>query len=316
MGYNYYKHNSLVVPQGESNQQLHKANSNIKTAGIVDLNNHNGLSTDIVDYQAVNTLFNTYSTGASLTTLNNGLKGITGLSGAKVWGTPQRYDAFESLEAVTASPAGQLTQAGVFDKSLFDNPSTYPIQPSNFPGCTKGCLWYAISIWRNAATFGAPSFIGTIYLNFREYPATGSNSLRELHYPAQSRAVEAFIVYGEYEEQTYPTSEHLPNGYEVTYNDTSARYMLSSEAHPGPNGYVTFSPTYARISQQDGIWGYKTSTPIDGHKWGLGTYSGSTLSFGIQNLNSSDSTVNDIYWGKKYYSNVSTLRVLLWTVTT
>jgi len=313
MSYNYYKNNAFFDSGGIAEDVRNKSLDSNKSSGVTDLSTPSPSMTYDIDYEAVNAAFNPYTTATfNYTTAANALKNISGLSGAKVWGTPAYNAAFEGLAGVTPSQVG-VTAGGQFEKNMFDNPSTYPIQPSNFPGLTKGCLWYAMSIWVPGPAAQSPGHLGTVYINFPDIKADGTNSVKDLLYPVYSRRVEAFVVYGSHLETS--TSIQVPSGYTAAFTDPEASWMLSSESNVSSNGYYWPASTYYRMSANDGVWGFKSSSYLDGHGYGSLTSGGNFESFGIQNFGSTDSSVNDVYWGD--FVKVTThYKILLWTVTT
>ena len=313
MSYNYFKNNAFLNSGGIGTNTNYKSLDAIKSSGVTDLSAPSPQMLYDVDYEAVNTLFNTYEHTTAQSTITAGLKNA--ISGAKVWATPIYNAAFENLVGVQTTTHGDLQSNGQFERNVIDNESSNPIQPSNFPGLTKGCLWFAMSYWSPGNTQGAPTHIGTIYMNFPDLPATGSNGIRSLLYPLYSKRVEAFIVYGEYLEQN---NSQFENGYTETYTHPNSKWYLSSEAYAiGSSGYYSASPTFHRISQQDGIWGFKTESQINGHDGhNLTANAGATKSYGVQNYNSSDSSVDDLFWGTFNKLNNQNWRANIWTVTT
>ena len=312
MSYNYYKNNAFFDGGGIADASRTKSLDSIKSSGVTDLSMPSPSMSYDIDYEAVNTLFNTYTTSNfAYTTAGSALKNISGLSGAKVWATPTYNAAFETLLGVARSPVG-VTAGGQFEKNMFDNPSSYPIQPSNFPGLTKGCVWYAMSIWVPGNTQGAPCYMGTVYINFPDIKADGTNSLKDLFYPVYSKRVEAFVVYGEY--MAANTTTDFSDGHTRAFTDPEASWMMSSESSPSSNGYFNPGGTVYKMSANDGVWGFKSSSYLDGHGYGSLT-SGTTFdSFGIQNVNSIDVSVDDVYWGD-FVKATSNFRTILWTVT-
>ena len=312
MSYNYFKNNAFLNSGGSETAVNYKSLDAIKSSGVTDLSAPSPQMLYDVDYEAVNTLFNTYDQNTAQSTVTAGLKNA--ISGAKVWATPVYNAAFENLVGTTTTTHGDLQNTGEFERNVIDNETSNPIQPSNFPGLTKGCLWFAMSFWAPGSTFGAPTHFGTIYMNFPELQATGSNGIRSLLYPIYNRRVEAFIVYGNYHAGNLNTFE---NGYTETYSDVNSRWCLSTAAYSiGNSGYYFPTAGVFRISANDGIWGFKTNSSINGHDGtNLSSFSGSTKSFGIQNYNSNDSSVDDLYWGVHVKASTS-LRGVIWTVTT
>jgi hypothetical protein len=302
MPYNRYRNKSYI----ESNSRL----EDNRFAGVKDLDSKLTDSGSIdIDFEGINTEFNSYtSTNMPFQYFQSGLKGVQ--SDAAIWAMPTASGSFESLVGLAAN--GNLTSPARYDKSVFDFPSTYSIKPSNFPGLTKGCLWYAISLWHNVGTTNSSTieFLGTCYINYREHKATGSNGLRDLFAPTMFRPTEAYVVHG--------TGSHHPNFFSESFVDSRAGTYFSSEQSPGDNGYYSS----AGFSLSDGIWGYRAGTfPLDGasvNGFNL-TSTGGTYGqqcFGIQNYNSTDSTVNDIFWGDtvKYNSLAGGFRCMIWTV--
>jgi len=313
MSYNYFKNNAFLNSGGISSSANNKSLDAIKSSGVSDLSAPSPQMLYDIDYEAVNTLFNTYDHNTSQSTITAGLKNA--ISGAKVWATPINNAAFENLVGTTTTTHGDLQTNGQFERNVIDNESSNPIQPSNFPGLTKGCLWFAMSFWAPGNSSGAPGHLGTIYMNFPDLPATGSNGIKSLLYPMYSKRVEAFIVYGQYLESN---NSQYENGYTETYSSPVARWYISSEAYNyGSTGYYTQSGPSYRISNNDGIWGFRTDGTVNGHDGSnLSTYQGAGKSFGVQNYNSNDASVDDVYWGTFTKSSNTFWRANIWTVTT
>lgn len=316
MSYNYFKNNAFLNSGGTQNNVAYKSLDAIKSSGVSDLSAPSPPMQYDIDYEAVNTLFDTYNTSTSMSTVTAGLKNA--ISGAKVWGTPVYNAAFENLNGVTTAPPGNLQSTGQFEKTLFDSPSSYPIQPSNFPGLTKGCIWFAMSFWVPGSAYGAPDHIGTIYMNFPDLAADGNRGVNSFFWPLMSKRVEAFVVYGNYLDGNGYAPEK-PSGYTESYTDPNTYWYLSSEAYTSSDtdGYHSYGINDHKISAQDGVWGFRTGNRINGHDGSqLSSYSGSNKSFGVQNYNSSDGSVDDVYWGEYFKSSTQFWRGVLWTVTT
>ena len=302
MPYNRYRNKSYI----ESNSRL----EDNRFAGVKDLDSKLTDSGSVdIDFEGINTQFNAYtSTNMPFQYFQSGLKGVQ--SDAVIWAMPTSTNSFETLAGLTAS--GNLTSAGKYDRSVFDSPGTYSIKPSNFPGLTKGCLWYAISLWHNVGTANSSTieFLGTCYINYREHKATGSNGLSELFAPTMFRPTEAYVVHG--------TGSHHPNFFSESFVDPRAGTYFSSEQTPSANGYYSTSA----FSLSDGIWGYRAGkNALDGanvNGYNLSSTSGTygQQCFGIQNYNSTDSSVDDAYWGDTFKQNNSFggLRCMIWTV--
>ena len=281
--------------------------------GIVDLNTKMIERPHLnIDWSGINDLLDSYTSNATTTaTIQAGLDSLIPSSQgtAKIWATPVPGNAFENLAGVTAN--GAITADGKFDISQFDNPGTYSIKPSNFPECTPGCLWYAMSIYKQSGMpSGQMGYMGTCYINFRQQRATGSNGLTELFSPMMLRPIEAFVTHG-------TASYGKPAGLSETFNDPRAGTYFSTDQRPTANGYHSTS----KFSYNDGIWGYRELRALDGHgETGAflaqvsSTYGGET--FGIQNYASSDSTAHDIFWSGAFSMTYGddNLRCFLWTV--
>lgn len=309
MSYNRYRSKSAIVSGSRVEDN--------RFSGVVDLDaklkdgpqytNSDGNAG--LDYIAITTQFNSLNSAyMPHQYFQTNLRQYAGVSDATVWAHPGATSNFETLTGTAAN--GNLTTANKFDTSQFDNPGTYSIRPSSFPGLTGGCLWYAMSMW-TVSSFSM-SHLGTVFLNFRTIKATGSNGLSSLFAPTMFRPTEAFVVHG--------SGSNKPNLYQERHVDPRAGTYFSSEADPGPNGYHTSTST--KMSLSDGIWGYRAgSKRLDGsgeNGFNLGSQS-ATLgqkTYGITNFNSTDSSANDIFWGDTVYYNQSSLRCLLWTVYT
>lgn len=309
MPYNRYRSKCNIV----SNSRV----ENNRYLGVTDLNSKlkdgpqvtNSTGGPGLDYIQITTNFNGLTSAfMPFQYFQTNLRSNAGLSNATVWAHPGATNNFETLAGIAAN--GNLTTANKFDTSQFDNPGTYSIRPSAFPGLTGGCLWYAMSVW-TVSSF-TTSHLGTVFLNFRTIKATGSNGLSDLFAPAMFRPTEAFVVHG--------SGSNKDNFYTERHVDPRAGTYFSSEAAAGSNGYATSTSGGPIMSLSDGVWGYRAgSIALDGS----GENGGALLPmsgtfgqkcYGIQNYNSTDSSANEIYWGDQVFYDQSSFRFLLWTV--
>ena len=204
--------------------------------------------------------------------------------------------------------------------AIFDNPSTWSIVPSNFPGLTAGCLWYCISLFRGSGLPEGVSFghVGDIYINYPQHKATGSNGMSTLFSPCMVRPTEGFAVYGEYSNDT-----SADGGFTQAFASGRSGTIFSSKQDPGPNGYHSST----QFSADDGIWGFREEQILDG-AGALGSTLNTTSTqklitasgsygaecFGIQNFKSTDSSANDLFWSSNNpIYNDSNLRCYVWS---
>lgn len=330
MSMNYFKHNSFFGGRGTHESVAHQPLGSNRSSGVTDLSAPSPSALNEVDYGAINTLFDGYDYNTSQTTMTGGFR--SNVTNGAVWAVISQGNIAENPTGAYTNPAGNVTVVGQFDRGTFDSPSTYPIQPSNFPGLTKGCLWFCLSLWApGAPLFGTKTHMGDIYLNFPDYPADGSTKgLQHLFTPAVSKRVEAFVVYGAWHGDANNaslagSSYHYESGYTETFTAThNQMWMLSSEANPTSNGYYIDGSGSARFSAQDGVWGFRVNRNVAGGHQDLGQFAmalssaqGNDKSFGVQNYNSTDSgtTSDDVRFGENYVLNNTNWKGMLWTVT-
>lgn len=276
--------------------------------GVHDLSRNVNKTVDVSDLIAINTQFNNYTSTTSQSTVSAYLD----TKGAKVWAWPKYGNAFEQMFHVSTLGAGidDDTEAGKYTRDFFSTTGNYPIKPSAFPGCTPGCIWYAMSIWRGGT--GANRLIGTCYVNFRQMPATTGSSgpgLRDIFYPARQQFIEAYVIYG--------NGSNRP-GHQEYYNDPDSATLFSSDAQINTGGYNTdfsHSGGGAGFSHNDGMWGYGEGSTLDGQKSShINSYT--NASFGYGNLKSTDTSSSIIYFGKRpnnLHSGTG-FKMLLWTM--
>jgi len=310
MGYNLYKSRNIInTMKGFVASEMNETGA-IEShvhypAGKRDLNGQQ-VSGPPVDYKSVHNLFNTYTNTTSNSTILSGIQNLN--SDYKIWALPVNGNVVEDLLAVSPpAGAGTLTTSGKFDYQMFGS-SAPVLTKGSFPGLTPNCAWFAISIFPGpSGTFNAGGYMGTIYMSFPETQDKTNIRLKDLFYPIQARRVELFIDYGE-------MSNH--NHYTASYNSPNTRWLLSGESRIGSNGY--YSGSTQGFSFNDGIWGAKTNTIVDGANVGLSTgyFGGPQLSFGIQNLNSTDSTATTIHFGDTYITSMTNYKCVLWTEAT
>ncbi len=328
MSMNYFKNNSFVGWRGDDDSVAHQSLASNRSSGVTDLGAPSPSSLNEVDYGAINTLFDGYDYSTSQTTMTGGFR--SNVTNGRVWAVLGYGDVSEGVLGVYTTPAGNVTTTGEFDRNMFDSPSTYPIQPSNFPGLTKGCLWFCLSLWAvGSSTAGTKTHMGDIYLNFPDYPADGSTKgLKDLFYPAVSKRVEALVVYGGWHGDANNTNQAgRVNPYESGYTETftathNQMWMLSSDAKPNTDGYHINQGGYPVLSSNDGIWGFRVNRNVAGGHLDLGQIpmplSGATnndKSFGVQNFNSSDTTADDVRFGENHVLNNQSWKGMLWTIT-
>ena len=315
MPYNHYKSKSIITG-GDRLEDL-----KFLSPGIVDMD------MKMRDNNPRHTIDHT-GVGAALDALNSAeghnhqavLTAIQNVEpNAKIWAIPSKLLGFaESLSAHTGATGG-LLNSGTFDKGLFDDPGTYPIAPSNFPGLTSGCLWYCVSLFTSTVSGVNSAHVGDIYINHRQEKATGSNGLSSLFSPVMVRPTEGFAVYGQ-----YSGDANADAGHTQSYTSYKSGTMFSSNQAAGPNGYHSSS----KFSNNDGVWGFREDQVLDASGLLGSSLSGNSIQqlmppsstygadcYGIQNYRSADSTVNDIYWASNNpIYNDDNWRAYIWSV--
>lgn len=310
MGYNLYRsRNILNTFKGMSTSDMNQYGA-IESyvhypSGKRDLNGQQ-VSGPPVDYKSVHSLFNGYTNTTSNSTILSGLQNLN--SDYKIWALPVRNNFVEDLLGATSgSGAGTLTTAGKFDTLMFGS-SGPVLTKGSFPGLTPNCAWFAMSILSAPVSQGdTGGHLGTIYMSFPDTQYKTNVRLKDLFYPLQARRVEVFADYG---------LKSNSNGYTGSYNNPNTRWLISAQSRIGTLGYYSAS---AGFSYDDGIWGVRIGDIVDGAGGSatLGSYSGGDeLSFGIQNVNSGDSSTTTLHFGNKIISNNYTYKSVLWTEAT
>jgi len=281
---------------------FHIANEG-QTLGVRDLTENIPNTVNVSQLQAINEQLNTYDHNTSLSTITSYLGG----QGCKVWATPKYNACAERLLNITASTNG-VGLDGRFAREYIDvNQNNYGIKPSNFPDCTPNCVWYAMSIWIDATD----SYLGTAFINYKQVPASFSSAgpgLGAIFYPHREQFIECFVLHGD--------GSNQPLGRNETFNHSDSATMFSSDMQIGTSGYNT---RYSRgglnncISYNDGLWGYRELSTLDGNS---NNHASTTYaSFGFGNFKSSDTSATTIYWGiGNSYSNQTTYRCAVWTM--
>jgi hypothetical protein len=283
MSSSYYRNGSLlrssrVEPKG----------------GVTDLRRRQTIE-DTIDIRAINNQFDTYTNSTSNSTIVTWLQ--SNVSNSFMFATPVYNAAFENMSPILTYGAGNHVTSGRFAYDMM----TPDIVPSNFPGCTQGCVWYAMSFWKNSSDH----YLGTVYLNHRQLKADG-RGLKSIFYPPQLHFTEALIMHG----------SGSANGlnFQELHNGPGSGTLFSSRAQISAQGY--FSST--KFSSDDGVWGFKQGTILDA---GGSTTSGNLLAaqgqprcFGIQNARATDSGVNVIHWGNTIIQSQTDFKCLIWSV--
>lgn len=270
------------------------------SGGIYDLGRRQSANT--IDYTGFTDPLNVSQHTSSFSTLFSQI--TNKIPDATLWATPVRSNCFEELHGVTVG-TNDVTTAGRYNMDAFDNTNgDHSIKPSDFPGCTKGCVWYAMSVMFDGPTT-ATDYLGTVYFNFRQIPANGSNGLKEIFAPqGRGNHIEAFVVHGNGSTES--------NKSQVTHTDLNSGNMFSRINQGGTNGYYG-QGTDNDFSSDHGIWGYRLGSMVDGTS---GPYldSSSDISFGVQNANSTDGAVNVVHWQNTEHTSQLNWKVMLWTV--
>jgi len=330
MSMNYFKNNSFVGFRGDDDSVAHQSLASNRSSGVTDLGAPSPSARNEVDYGAINTLLDGYDYYTSQSTITSGFR--SNVTNGAVWAVLGHGYISNAVTGYYSSPAGNITNVGGFDRGMFDNPSSNPIQPSNFPGLTKGCLWFCLSLWAEGAPIAAAkTHMGDIYFNFPDYPADGSTKgLQHIFHPSVSKRVEAFVVYGGWHGDADNSSlagstYHYESGYTETFTAThNQMWMLSSEAQPNSNGYYVDQGGIAKMSFSNGVWGFRVNRNIAGGHQDLGQFTlplssavNNDKSFGVQNYNSTDSgpTADDLRFGENYVVNNTNWKGMLWTIT-
>jgi hypothetical protein len=262
----------------------------------------NGINT--IDYLGITDHLNVRAHTDSFSTLFSEITDM--IPDATLWATPVRSNCFMDLHGVTVG-TNDVTDAGKYNKDAFDNASgNHSIKPSDFPGCTKGCIWYAMSIFIDQDGT-AQDFLGTVYFNFRQLPADGTNGLKEIFHPAgRGNHIEAFVVHG--------NGSTEPNKDSVLHSDIGSGSLFSRTKLSGGNGYWGGSGSDFDFTNDNGVWGYRLGSMLCANQ---GPYldASTEISFGVQaNGATTDSNVNVVHWQNTEYASQLNWKALLWTV--
>lgn len=286
------------------------------TGGIVDLHHKKqGYQHNAVDYNIFNNNMNQFSSSASVATVMNSIRtyqtNVNGVGNIRCWASPINGACFENIEG-TSNGTNDVSAYGKFNKDAFDNANgNHSIVPSSFPDLTPGRLWYAMTIIRSAGLL--QGYMGTVFINFKNLPATGSNGLSDIFFPSQgNHYVEALVVHG--------NGSSEANDSISVYNNLDSQYTFSSDANANTNGYYQPDATTFKMSVDSGIWGFRSNRHIDGYlnsttstlDASAATLDLQDFSYGIQNLSSTDSSASTIHWHDQEISDTG-YKVILWT---
>lgn len=282
---------------------FHVANEG-QTQGVRDLTENTPNTISISQLQTINEQLNNYDLSTSQSTVTTYLS----QQGCKVWATPIYNACAERLVNVTTYGNGLGSESGKYTRDFFSSGQTaYGIKPSNFPDCTPNRIWYAMSIWINATD----SYLGTAFINYKQIPASTASAgpgIAAMFYPHREQFIECFVLHGD--------GSNMPLGRNETFNHSDSATFFSSDMQITSTGY---NQTYSRggmnsaFSYNDGLWGYKEASTLDGNS---NNHASTTYaSFGFGNFKSQDTAATTIYWGTgNTYSSQTTYRCLVWTM--
>lgn len=284
--------------------------------GIIDLHHKKqGYQHNAIDYSIFNNNMNQFDVNSSISSVMGVIRtyqsNVNGVGNIRCWATPINGACFESITN-NSDGTNDVSAFGKFNKDAFDNANgNHNIVPSSFPDLTPGCLWYAMSLIKSGSAL--QGYMGTVFINFKNLPATGANGLSDIFFPSEANHyVEALVIHG--------NGSVRPNDEINVYRNLDSLFTFSSDANANSSGYYSNSATDHRMSQDSGIWGFRSNRHIDGYlasstqnlDASAASLDTQDFSYGIQNLNSSDSSASTVHWHNQEYST-SSYKVYLWT---
>jgi hypothetical protein len=314
MGFGFYRQNSMFT-RGLGGTLTVSRTPLQAGRGVTDLQSKDQTKYfKDTDWRVWNNAMNTLTASTSTTGIMNNIRTYYTNQGAtgnpKCWAAPIYGSMAESMGS-SAYGTGDVSTNGEFNRDAFTNATnSHNIKGSAFEGLTRDCLWFAMSYFTTTGGF-YQNYLGTVFLNFRHLPATGSNGLKEIFHPADSKHyVEALVMHGNRSSRTNDTID--------IYSEAGMQFAFSSLANSGSSGFYNNS----QFSQNDGIWGIRTGNRIvggasidtDSLDASASSKTNGDYSYGIQNKNSTDSSANVIHWHDTEFTNETTYKVVCWTV--
>lgn len=254
--------------------EYYGAASGIPSSGTISFNDFYGTSASTSqntydDLKSMRSDFvnNNYKYNTSVSTIKSVIEGY----GYDLVATPKYANNAERLAGTT-----NITGLGKFHTSLFSS-STYL---QNSVGFSNSSLnnrpFMAIALFDNNGLRGILCMI---------FRSNTNSRLKDFFYPKKNgnsgHNVYAFVLNA--------------NNTEIVNTNSSTRWNYSNNQRATSSGYYQSS----RFSYDDGIWGVKFNSLVDGNSPGP-RFSGSS-SYGIENYHSHDSQ-SYFYWGSRVSS--------------
>lgn len=263
--------------------EYYGAASGIPSSGTISFNDFYGKSsgatqTTYADLKSMRSDFvsNNYKYNTSVSTIKSVIEGY----GYDLVATPKYYNIAERLAGVTS-----ITQLGKFSTSLFSS-STYLQNSSGFSNSSlNNRPFMAIALFDNNGLRGILCMI---------FRSNTNSSLKDFFYPKKNsnsgHNVYAFVLNA--------------NNTEIVNTNSNTRWNFSNNQRATSSGYYQSG----RFSYDDGVWGVKFNSLVDGNT--PGPRLSSSSSYGIENYNASDSQ-SYFYWGSSVSSTTHSAYVFV-----
>ena len=209
MGFGFYRQNSMFT-RGLSGTLTNSRTPLQAGRGVSDLQSKDQTKYfKDTDWRVWNNAMNTLTANSSIASIMNNVRLYYGNQGSignpKCWAAPIYGSMAESMGS-SANGTGDVSTNGEFNRDALSNATnSHNIKGSAFEGLTRDCLWFAMSYFTTTGGF-YQNYLGTVFLNFRHLPATGSNGLKEIFHPSDSKHyVEAIVLHGNRSSRTNDT---------------------------------------------------------------------------------------------------------------
>ena len=208
----------------------------------------------------LNSFLSSYTNLSTVSTVVNEFE----TRGYTVIATPTYNAMSERLGGVNTT----ITSKGVFRYDIFDEINELALS-AGYGASVDGFPYIGMS------GFAEGQYYGTLLIMYTEYGA--GTELKNLWSPNQQRSLNAFLL--------------NPDGSTQVFDAAGSSTIFSDNQQPGTSGYDNTTD----FSADDGTWGYSPGLALDGDG-GQYLRDASSVAFGCENPNSSDSSANDFYW--------------------
>jgi hypothetical protein len=261
--------------------EYYDAASGIPSSGQINFSDFHGKSASVQQntYDDLKDLRSTFvSNNYNYNTSVNTIKSLIEGKGYDLIATPKYGNLAEGLTGTT-----NITSLGKFDTNKFTSSTSSSNYLKNSTGFSNNLL--NDRPFMILALFDINGFKGFICMIFR---SRTSALVRDYFYPTKpsntGHDIYAFILNA--------------NGTELVNTSSSTKWNFSNNQSPGTGGYYLTT----RFSADDGVWGVKFNSLVDGNTPGP-RFSDSN-SYGFENYNTGDAstTMQYYYWGNKITS--------------